>query len=209
MKKLSFRLLVVVLGCLCGANIQAGDWGPDFSATLVMTNPKNPSQQKTAQLNSSKGRSRLTSSIPARRARQQGMGKTQVEIKNPYKGAWWLIFPDVKKYMERRGEALTTVPAEPMPEDEEHPCKSAKEVVCRKLGNETVGGRAVEKWEIVSEYNGVEERATIWFDIKLGVRVRELVPGKLMQEITNIKVAPQPDSLFELPAGYQKVDPPR
>lgn len=207
MRKFIGAVLIIVAGTMSTVGVQARDWGPGFSATMVITNPKNPSQQKTAEFNASKGRTRTTSSIPKGRAKKQGMGRVQVDINNPYKGAMWRVFPDVKKYMERRGEPLSELPPPPRPQDKEHACNSAKEVSCSKLADETLGGRKVEKWEIVSAGKDGEVRSTLWYDIQLGVPVRELVPGKLMREMTNIKVGPQSDSLFDVPAGFQKISP--
>ena len=193
---------------LASAGIQARGWSEDFTAEMVMTNPKNTSQQKIAKFYSSKGRTRTESGIPASRAKKQGMGKHQVQIANPYKGALLLVFPDVKKYMENTGEPATEVPAPLLPGDAEHPCNKVEEVSCKDLGAETIGGRATEKWEITATGEKGSLTTTLWFDAELGMPVRELVPDKLMREMRNIKVGPLDDSLFEAPAGYEKVTPP-
>jgi hypothetical protein len=208
MKRLISAVFVITACGLIANGAQARDWGPGFSATMVMTNPKNPSQQKTAEFHADKGKSRTTSSIPKKRAKKQGMGKVQVSITNPYQGAMWMVFPDVKKYMEQKGEPISDLPPPPMPDDKEHACNSAKEVTCKKLGDETIGGRKVEKWEIVAEGKDGEISSTSWYDLELGIPIRELVPGKMMREMTNIKVGPQDDSLFMVPEGFEKVEPP-
>ena len=207
MSRLFNGALIVVAAAMFAPGVQAREWGPGFSATTVITNPKNPSQQKTAEFHASEGRSRTTSRIPKGRAKKQGMGRVQVDIQNPHEGAMWRVFPDVKKYMERRGEPLSELPPPPMPQDKEHACNAAKEVTCSKLADETLGGREVEKWEIVSAGKDGEVRSTLWYDVELGVPIRELVPGKMMREMTNIKVGPQADSLFSVPAGFEKLSP--
>ena len=209
MKRLINAVFVITACGLIANGAQARDWGPGFSATMVMTNPKNPSQQKTAEFHADKGKSRTTSSIPKKRAKKQGMGKVQVSITNPYQGALWMVFPDVKKYMEQKGEPVSELPPPPLPSDKEHACNSAKELTCKKLGDESIGGRKVEKWEIVAEGKDGKITSTSWYDVELGIPIRELVPGKMMREMTSIKVGPQDDSLFMVPAGFEKVEPPK
>ena len=209
MKRLIDAVFIIAACALVATSAQARDWGPGFSATMVMTNPKNPSQQKTAEYHADKGKSRITSKIPKKRAKKQGMGKVQVNITNPYEGAMWLVFPDVKKYMERKGEPQSKLPPPPMPSDKEHACNSAKEVSCKKLADETIDGRKVEKWEIVADGKNGKMTSTLWYDLELGIPIRELVPGKMMREMTDIKVGPQDPSLFLVPAGYEKIEPPR
>ena len=209
MKRLIDSVFIIAACAMVATGAQARDWGPGFSATMVMTNPKNPSQQKTAEYHADKGKSRVISKIPKKRAKKQGMGKVQVTITNPYQGAMWLVFPDVKKYMESKGEAQSKLPPPPMPTDKDHACNSAKEVSCKKLGDETIGGRKVEKWEIVAEGKDGKLTSTSWYDPELGIPIRELVPGKMMREMTDIKVGPQNDGLFMVPAGYEKVEPPK
>ena len=198
---------------LASAGIQARGWSEDFTAEMVMTNPKNTSQQKTAKFYSSKGRTRTESGIPASRAKKQGMGKHQVQIVNPYQGSLWLVFPDVKKYMESTGEPATELPAPLLPGDADHPCNKppadeAPKLSCKDLGAETIGGRATEKWDITATGEKGSLTTTLWFDAELGVPVRELVPDKLMREMRNIEVGPLDEGLFEAPAGYEKVTPP-
>lgn len=192
---------------LLAGSAQAREWGPDFSADMVMTNPDNPSQSKTAQFVSSKGRTSTSSKIPSSRAKKQGLGKVQIDIVNPYQGAMWRLFPDSKKYYEIAGEKASELPAPPMPGDTDHPCSADKGIKCTQLGSETINGRSTEKWEIVSESDDGTVTTTQWFDPELGVPVRTLVPGKVMWEYKSIKVAPQSDKAFMVPDGFEKTEP--
>jgi len=205
MKKILSALAVIAM--IASQSTVAADWGPDFSADMVLTNPKNTSQSTTAQYAASKGRTALTSRIPKSRADKQGLGRVQVDIVNPYLGAVWRVFPDSKKYYERKGDPVTDLPPPPMPDDAAHACNAVDEVKCTNQGEETINGRKTEKWEIVTETDKDEVTATLWFDVEIGIPIRELVPGKMMRELNNVKVGTQPDDRFTLPAGYEKIEP--
>jgi hypothetical protein len=201
-----FIVFIAALILLVGV-VQARDWGPDFSAQMVLTNPKNTSQSQRAEFVSSKGRTRTTSSIPKKRASKQGMGTLQVDIINPYEGAVWRIFPQKGKYYEGRGEAVANLPAPLLPSDSGHPCKTDEKLKCTHSGAENINGRATEKWQIIAPTEDGEVVTTLWFDVELGVPIRELAPGKMMREMTDIKVGPQPDEQFQLPAGLEQLRP--
>lgn len=67
---------------------------------------------------------------------------------------------------------------------------------CRKVATETLGGRAVEKWE----YGEGGRTVRVWTDVKLGgVPVRSD-----LFELKSIFEGPQEAALFELPAGYEE-----
>lgn len=73
---------------------------------------------------------------------------------------------------------------------------------CHKVGSDTVNGRATVKYE------GTDakcESTTIWLDTKLHFPVKW--HGKDWDgELQNIQEGAQPSSLFEIPAGYTKLD---
>jgi hypothetical protein len=73
---------------------------------------------------------------------------------------------------------------------------------CHKVGSETVNGRNTVKYEGT---NTKGESSAVWLDSKLRFPVKwdEKNGGGEMQ---NIKEGPQPASLFEIPAGYNKFD---
>lgn len=79
-----------------------------------------------------------------------------------------------------------------------------------KIGTETVSGRATEKWRCTGELQPVPGESaadsTSWFDPKLVFPVREVKDNGNVFEVRDIEVARQDASLFEVPAGYQKLD---
>ena len=79
----------------------------------------------------------------------------------------------------------------------------------RLLGNEQHEGRPVEKWEISIMRPGQQPiRSLQWLDPELGIPVRQQGPDGSVRELRNIRVGPQPNDLFTVPAGFQKTQPP-
>jgi hypothetical protein len=78
------------------------------------------------------------------------------------------------------------------------------------LGQETVDGRAVEKWEMtMTAPNQQPSRTFQWYDPELKLAVREEFPGGYVSELKNIRVGPQADDLFAVPAGYTRMTMPK
>lgn len=73
---------------------------------------------------------------------------------------------------------------------------------CHKVGSETVNGRSTVKYETTNA-NG--DTGDVWLDPKLRFPVKW--QGKAASwELHNIQEGAQPASLFEIPAGYNKMD---
>ncbi|HFD80398.1 MAG TPA: hypothetical protein ENK05_08430 [Gammaproteobacteria bacterium] len=72
------------------------------------------------------------------------------------------------------------------------------------LGQETLNGRRVERWlSITKRPDGKTLKSTQWYDPQLQIAIREELPGGYVRELRNIQVGPQPESLFQVPAGYR------
>jgi hypothetical protein len=75
---------------------------------------------------------------------------------------------------------------------------------CHKVGNESVGGRDTVKFEATTPSGVV---SNFWIDPKLRFPVKW--QGKNSDgELRNIQEGPQPAGLFEIPAGYTKMEMP-
>lgn len=75
---------------------------------------------------------------------------------------------------------------------------------------ENLDGRQVEKWEMVMTIpNQPETRTFRWFDPELELDIREELPGGMVSELKNIRIGKQPDELFNVPAGYERVTDPQ
>jgi hypothetical protein len=77
------------------------------------------------------------------------------------------------------------------------------------VGEETVNGRQTEKWKIeMTRPDGQTVSTFEWYDPELGMAVKQEFPGGMVSELTNIRVGPQPDQLFGIPAGYERMSMP-
>jgi hypothetical protein len=74
---------------------------------------------------------------------------------------------------------------------------------CHKVGNETVNGRSTVKYEGT---NAKGESARVWIDPNLRFPVKWEGANQESGEMRNIQEGSQPASLFEVPAGYTKMD---
>jgi hypothetical protein len=73
---------------------------------------------------------------------------------------------------------------------------------CHRVGSETVNGRSTVKYEST---NSKGEAGTMWLDSKVRFPIKW--EGKNGSgELRNIQEGPQPASLFQVPAGYTKMD---
>jgi len=78
------------------------------------------------------------------------------------------------------------------------------------VAKETLDGRPVEKWEMVATMpNQPETRTFQWFDPELDLAVRQEFPGGFVSELKNVSVGKQPDHLFSIPAGYERMSAPQ
>lgn len=74
-------------------------------------------------------------------------------------------------------------------------------------GSETLNGRSVERWvKTTTLKEGKKEITTQWYDPQLQIAIREQLPGGLFRELKDIDVAPQPQTLFDVPEGYRQVE---
>ncbi len=108
----------------------------------------------------------------------------------------WIIMPSEKMYMEH-------------PIVNSQAPKTAKnfdnETERKSLGMETIDGKPAEKFEVTYMEKNKPVRVYQWIrDGKLPVKT-EAVDGSWGTEYKNISTAKQPESLFEVPEGYQSM----
>ena len=73
----------------------------------------------------------------------------------------------------------------------------------RFMGDETVNGRATEKWEMkITRPGGQSSVGYQWFDPELKTNIRQEQPGGFVSELRDIKIGKQPAGLFVVPSGY-------
>lgn len=83
--------------------------------------------------------------------------------------------------------------------------KFAGEVSRKQVGQETIDGRAVKKYEVLVQEGGKKETYYQWWAADVGFPVRVAAgSGKWTVDYKNIKKGAVPDSLFDLPQGSIK-----
>ncbi len=116
---------------------------------------------------------------------------TQIMIIRPDKKLTWMITPEDKTYMEMPYQSEDKTFEEWTPE---------KEKKAKLLGQETVSGIACKKFETVED----GEKTTLWVSTQFPFPIK-VEDSETTMEYRNIKLGPLPDSLFELPPGYEKM----
>jgi len=120
--------------------------------------------------------------------------ETQVMIIRPDKKVTWMITPEEKTYTELPYQS----PGKTFEEWTAEKAKNAK-----FIGEENVSGMPCKKYVVVE--NG--EKTVLWIPGELPFPIKIEDPEMVM-EYKNIKLGQLDDSLFELPAGYEKMPEP-
>jgi hypothetical protein len=83
------------------------------------------------------------------------------------------------------------------------------EIERKHIANETIDGHPTKKYLITYKSGNNKEQVYQWLatDINFPVKTAS-VDGSWVQEFKNINMGSQPDSLFEVPSGYQKIQMP-
>jgi len=121
-----------------------------------------------------------------------------VTITRMDKNVSWTLMPAQKMYME------TVVDAQSM-SSMPNAVSSEKTL----LGKETLDGKTVDKYKVVVEASGQKTTVIQWIDPALQFPVKASAEDSSWTiEYKNIKTVPIDSGLFELPAGYQKLNMP-
>jgi outer membrane lipoprotein-sorting protein len=181
MKKImSISILIIACLMICGLA-----YAFEFSADTVMTTEGHTMNGKMF----SKGEKfRMEISTP----------ENMIMITRMDKKVVWNIMPSQKMYME--------MPVNPS----NAPKTDIKgELERKQVGAEIIDGHPTKKYLVTYKNGAKTEQAYQWMatDINFPVKTADL-QNKWVQEFRNIKIGSQPDSLFEPPAGYHKMQMP-
>ncbi|MBI4874482.1 MAG: DUF4412 domain-containing protein [Acidobacteria bacterium] len=126
-----------------------------------------------------------------------------VTIARKDKGLTWTLYLDKKQYTEKP-LAATGKPGKP--DLSNFDLGNLKK---ENLGRETVLGYSCTKMRVTmgNMPNGQPLTSTVWVADSLEMPIRLDAMG-IVQENRNLKVVPQPASLFEIPAGFTKTNAP-
>ena len=185
-QRLTLILVMITLACWLGVGLAQA---AEFSATVIS---KAGSQETHGKMYFQGQKMRQEFASP------QG---TSITIIRPDKQVVWVIMPGQKMYMEMPFDKSQTGKAVMrMPEDKAQ---------MKLLGTEKVNGYETEKYEAVIKNNGKTEKSYIWLSKKLGVPIKMTGEnGEFSMEYKNIKEGNIPATVFEVPAGYQKMSMP-
>lgn len=136
--------------------------------------------------------------MKANKIRLEQEGQQNYSIVRIDKNVVWLIFPKDKVYMEM-------VSYEP-----QTPASLLKGEIGRKLlGMETINGWETKKYEVTIKDEEKTIKAWQWISTALNYPIKiSASDGSWSSEYKNIKMGSPPDSLFEIPAGFQKMEVP-
>lgn len=134
------------------------------------------------------------------RTESPGYGGMGIIITRLDKKVVWMLQPEGKMYME--------MPFKTNPQDykgKEIPGEVKRELI----GTEMIDGRQTKKYKVTYKSGKGVESIYQWIadDINFPVKTAA-IDGKWSQEFKNIKVGNVSNLLFEIPAGYKKVNMP-
>lgn len=82
----------------------------------------------------------------------------------------------------------------------------APHFTCHSAGADVVNGRAAQKWAVTTTNgDGTTESGYAWIDNRLHVVSRSQDKNSEM-DLQNVQEGPQPDAVFQIPAGYHQLD---
>jgi hypothetical protein len=126
-----------------------------------------------------------------------------VSIHRRDKRLTWVLYPSKQEYTEK---VLSVSQSSGKPDLSSLDLGTLKK---ENLGRETVLGYTCTKMRVTmgNMPNGRPMTATVWVADNIDLPIRLEVMG-IVQENRNLKIGPQPASLFEIPAGYRKTQSP-
>jgi hypothetical protein len=176
---LSFGILFVLLAFVC----QAGAF--ELSADMIT---KDGDQKQSGKLY-----------VKGNKYRIEMKNGSEYAIIRHDKNKSWIVIPDQKAYIE--------MPFDPKkkPAIEE---KQSHEGSRKFLGSEVIDGRETKKYQVSAKEGGANDSFYQWIATDLNFPVKTMaLNGSWSIEYRNIKTS-VPDSLFEIPESYEKINMP-
>ncbi|MEW6107707.1 MAG: DUF4412 domain-containing protein [Nitrospirota bacterium] len=182
MYKRHLTILIFLISLFC---IVASSYAFEFSADTVMTSE---GHKMTGKIYAKSDRFRMEVTKP----------EHMITITRMDKKVVWNIMPSEKMYME-------------MPFDPRQAPKTEiiGEIDRKLMGSETIDGHPTKKYLITYRDGKRTDKVYQWWatDINFPVKTAD-VNNHWVQEYKNIKLGSQPNSLFEVPSGYSKMNMP-
>jgi outer membrane lipoprotein-sorting protein len=198
-QRMHVRLAVCAVIVLAVSSARAWQVTPQpFSADMTTTVAKG--EQATGKFYFSPPKSRIDMSA---------RGHDVIMISDSKSQTGLILMPQQHMYMETHaGQNSPMAPRSPKIDtnfDPSNPCAARPDVTCKKVATETVNGRSCDKWEFTDKKGAT---TTSWIDQKLHFPVKTVNADGSSVEFSNIKEGAPDAALFEVPAGYRKMDIP-
>jgi outer membrane lipoprotein-sorting protein len=193
LKKLTSRLLLFVVSLfIIGLGIAGSGHAAEFSADMIQKSSMGNTQGKVF--------------VRGQNYRQEMAmgGQKQIMIFQKDKGIVWVLMPQLKMYMEMTAGGQQDM-APPTPEEME------KMGDKKYLGEEKINGYKCKKYRYTPKDPSMGT-STMWISNKLNFPIKVEMQGSsgpMSVEYKNIQEKKIQDSLFNLPAGYQKMSMPK
>jgi outer membrane lipoprotein-sorting protein len=203
----SLALLLTVIGA---THVLAEGLGnpKQFTVEMKMTATSGGSEGEAMTMQYFVGKNRLRMEMKMDGGQEGGI---HISLHDGDQVTSYMLIPQMKMYMKSvSGEGgMMDEEEEPTltfgsPDDADHPCKSDPDVTCKKIGSDTIIGRAVDKYLVTDVEDGTPIESTIWFDRELLFPIK-VEDSEGIMEALSIEVGKQPDELFEIPADYREM----
>lgn len=170
-----------------GGTAWAGSLATRYSADMVVESEGHAMTMRTS-MDGGKARSEME--MPGLPGQPEASLRV-VTIVRPDLQKMYILYPDSQVYEEKPLDLR----------DAQLSAASAPGAATEDLGAETVEGVACTKYRVT--YEGQSMR--VWASQADGIPVKmQSVDGRTVIRLTNVRLGPQPASLFEIPAGYQQ-----
>ncbi len=177
MKRALFTLLALVFSVF---SIEAA--AQEFEADMVNTSR---SGVYNAHINVGKDKIRVESD-------------NNIVISRMDKSVVWVLVPSQQIYMEQAFD-----PAQMNVTSDKVDGETNRELV----GTDNIDGYPVDEYKITYNLNGMQNVMYMWLSRSLNIPLKtQAADGSWMIEYKNVRKGPQPDSLFQIPSGYNKFD---
>lgn len=192
LKKLISRLMLFGVSLfIIGLGIAVSGNAAEFSADMIQKSPMGNTNGKV-----------FVKGENLRQEMNMG-GQNQIMIFQKEKGVVWILMPGQRMYMEMAAGGEQSMAPPTLEEMEKMGDK-------KYLGEEKVNGYKCKKFSYTSNDPSVGT-TTMWISKKLNFPIKtemEGSSGPMSMEYKNIQEKKLPESLFKIPAGYQKMSMP-
>lgn len=109
-------------------------------------------------------------------------GQPVAEIVDWGHGRTILLIPQQRAYIES-GAAAELNKVQRRAGEDTNPCLGARELHCQHLGQQTLSGITVDKWEMTAQRDGKTERSLHWIDPQRQMPLRQFWPDGSVTEL--------------------------